>query len=351
MTVSSYFTNGVGFYSAFGLFQDDETEKVNTLIPLALMTLGVAALAYVYYRRDSKDFYQDLASRINKKDSYLYITDQFGCHKEKLLGIVGKGGSKKAVLLEYGRVLMVPNEDVEPLKSIVDRWNRIVNEEVSTSNLVNGIGLLAVASRRVTLSLSPDVKESTISAYVCESFENLGRTKNLFIIDNKNESSSTWKKSLFSKTQDRFDEAKWDLALEDLLVDISKMFLYNLPCNRDTLNIAVQENPNFISGKSAPYKARYFGFDFSSKSNTLEISKDLKMPERWALRFIISKFVDQLENLEFKNWSPEKKQRFTVRETMDEFFDRLIEKYTDRVANMCEEFIANSKQGGMAVEG
>lgn len=244
----------------------------------------------------------DFNERINNAgaffaSSYLYIKEESGFQREQLLSKLGQGGSKKAILLEGGRALLVPNNDTN--EYIEENWQRMVEEEVRIGAVMKSLGLLTSEPQRVTLYLSPD-REESMPAYLCDSFEHIKKTKNLLVLDFK---SKRWSKdSLFANPMDRYREEKWDEVVSELLMDISKIYSNNINVTNDAMNIAIQ-----------PGKARYFGFDFSLRWSTYE-------PRKIDIADTVKTLVGRLINYEFAIHGGYHKE-------MDPFFDRLEEKY------------------------
>lgn len=104
--------------------------------------------------------------------------------------ILGKGGSKKALLLTDGRVLLVPNTDVDSLDEIQQRWKRMVDEECKMSEFLQKVGLLGLQLLKVKVRPQMGSEEEFV-ACITDSFDAL-KAKQLYVIDRKNHESSTW---------------------------------------------------------------------------------------------------------------------------------------------------------------
>lgn len=271
-----------------------------------------------------------LEERMHKRGSYLYIRDEKGLHLEKLQGVLGNGGCKKAIELEQGRVLMLPCGTGGSFAM----WERVASEEVVVGKALSSIGLLSLQHKQVTVAVSRSASEGTITAYICDSFAHLATSKNVFIIDNKNPKSSTWKlgkNSLFHKAEDRLVEKKWDEVVETLLTDITKIFVYQIPYGGDSLNLAIEKNANCIPDISTPFKARFLGFDFTSKRSKLGSSvyqKATQMPDREEVAFVVQKLVNGLVNYEFYKRYERDSEEWQY---LNNFVDRIEQKYTDEV--------------------
>jgi len=214
--------------------------------------------------------YEALREKMGQKGAILYVTDETGKRPEKLLGVLGRGGSKKAIQVARGRALILPNMDVDPTAYIAGRWERMVLEEVKMSKILNRLGLLSPLSEQVSVTLTKS-SECVIPAYISETFENLS-LKGCFIIDTKNPDSSTWKqeeRSLFQSDEERLSEKNWDSVFDSALTDIEKICLYDIPAGGDSVNIAVVKKAS--DSAVCQHEVRYFGFDFSSKRGFLAI--------------------------------------------------------------------------------
>lgn len=309
------------------------------LFPEDRESLGQAAKAW----RNAKlgfevQGYKSLQDRIEGEKA-IYMADGPGLHQEMLLDVLGAGGSKKAIALQEGRALMVPNMDADSMYAIVIRWKRMVHEEVAMSQLLTKVGLLSPVSRRVTLSLSEDSHEGRIPAYLSETFESLGKTKGWLIIDTKNWQSSTWKQGrhfLFNSEEERLTEKNWDSVVDSALTDVAKIAMYDIPAGGDSLNIAVLKKPSDSS--VSQYEIRYFGFDFSSKYGQLTIPQIQKKPSKSPIParavHLLDSMLDDVFSWEFGHWRyswGEESEKAKLRSLKD----RLVERYSkDIIARM-----------------
>lgn len=211
--------------------------------------------------------YEQLSKRMQEGNATLCIADETGENQETLGQVLGVGGSKVAIQISRGKVILLPKiKERDSIRDIAYRWIRMVSEELAVSKVATSEGLLTPQSKLVTVSLAPSV---SMPAYVCESFVNLRDTRGWFIIDPKIPQNSTWAEgqSLFKRPEDGLNEANWDLVLDPLLTDIAKICNCHFPVGEDSLNLAVVRNPS--SHSVSDYQVRYFGFDFSNKNNQL----------------------------------------------------------------------------------
>jgi len=303
------------------------------------------ALHRKIYRFDESCSYQLLDEKIDDNE-HVYIHRGGSLHPERLLRFLGGGGSKKAIGLQGDRALLLPNMDVSDLNDVIDRWKRIVDEEVYMSEYLTKVGLLSPQSQRVRVVVSKNFYRIQIPAYFSETFESLGKTKNWFIIDGNNSSVSTWKQFehyLFEKEDERRIEKHWDSVIDSLLTDIAKIMLYNIPTPSDSLNIAVVKRPS--EQNVCQYEVRYFGFDFSSKLEALALpTLKEETPEglnRKRAKYLLDNFLDKLFFAEF-DYKYEYEEGCEILRAMRE---SLEDKYAPEVLRRIE-LMRNKNIGG-----
>lgn len=222
----------------------------------------------------SKDLilcYEILSKILLEEKLTLCIQDKTTTHHEMLLGVIGKGGWKQAILLEQGRALLLPNMTSNPPEKYAADWERTVNEEVSMSTYLNSLGLLCLNSKRVDIQFPNLNMKETIPAYLSDTFESMSQNQGLFIIDVKNWSNSTWiqgKHFLFENNEDRLVENNWAPFVDALLTDIAKICAFKIPIGGDSQTIAILQKEN-----TGSYEIRSFCFDFSSKDTPLSFLK------------------------------------------------------------------------------
>lgn len=269
--------------------------------------------------------YLILKDKIKSKKA-IYISEGKGLHQELLLGILGAGGSKKAIELQGGRALIVPNMDTANCSVLVTRWKRMVHEEIVMSKLLTKIGLLSPLSQRVRISLSIDSPERTIPAYLSETFEKLGKTKGWFIIDRKNFASSTWKQGenyLFKTEEERLNEKNWDSVVNSVLSDVVKICEHNIPAGGDSLNLAIVNKPS--ESAVCQYEIRYFGFDFSSKNEYLSMLQIQNKPPHAT--WLFERILDLVFYYEFGERYDDGDESGKLRGLKDQ----LVQKYSKNI--------------------
>lgn len=226
-------------------------------------------------RSSSKeDHAYKLLCGLKKKDKKLesiplYVQTTGEKVKRIVLSFLGSGGSKCAYELEGGSALLMSSEENFSYIANSIKWSEMVDEEITGTSRVRDLGLLACDLEKATVFMTND---STIGvpAYITETFSQLS-SKGIWIIDQKNPRSSTWKRSLFDKKEDSFDEGKWQKILNPFLKDIVKLLQNNFWLCGDNLNMAILEKSD--EGDGVNYEVRYFGFDFSSKHDQLSFNK------------------------------------------------------------------------------
>ncbi len=257
----------------------------------------------------------------------LYIEDEHDTtrQKESVQKILGNGGCKKAIQLSKGKALLIPNMDCDDMGAIQSRWPRIVEEEIQMSIFLQSIGLLGLQLQKVKVFSEKD-SEHCILAYVTDSFDKL-KEKNIYIIDAKNEESSTWKdnRKLFRNIEDAKNPKNWRPIIELLAKDIAKLVHYQLPLGGDSFNVA-------IVGSHDDYKIRYFGFDYTSKVHKISIpvveekksSQVDKSQEKQLLARINRVFSNAIEQVLFQEYQ---EKHFLPKEAYD-IIDKLKDTYS-----------------------
>jgi hypothetical protein len=270
--------------------------------------------------------YKELKLSMSGGNVTLYVRDDQGQHPEMLLGVLGAGGTKKAMKLSNGRALVLPNLDYEQVEKIESWWKRVVHEEVAMSKLLTTIGLLSPSPKKVGVALSSQATAKVIPAYISEDFQEMARTKGRFIIDWNNQQVSTWvvgRDFLFNSEEARFKEENWDAVLGSLLTDIVQISIYDIPAWNASMNFAVVKKNGPVSGLPSEYEVRYFGFDFSDKRKAIENKKTPAVFNDKKAKDVLLHAVDRIFTCEFGSafhCGPQSKN-------IKSFYNRLMEKY------------------------
>lgn len=275
--------------------------------------------------------YEALKEKMGQKNATLYVSDETGKHQENLLGILGTGGSKKAIHLSKGRALILPNMDSKPPSVVAENWERIVLEEVAMSKILNKIGLLSPLSERVNITLS-ESSEQIIPAYISRSFKSLAETEECFIIDMKNKYSSTWNRFLFKSDEERLNEKNWDSVLDSLATDVAKICMHHIPINFDSRNIAIVKKSS--ESTLCQYEVRYFGFDFSSKDEFLALPEIQEKPSGLSdLKWPTSLFDQILDHVFFLEFGSNRYGFGLDKDKLKSFKNQLVLKYTNTITS------------------
>lgn len=280
---STYFESGLPYFIDYlGEADRNNSRQVNKKIKNIIGSLEANILQVIKDRvRNNKD---------------IYIADEKEIKNERSLSCLGGGGSKRAFKLESGLALLLPTFPASLLG-----WKKISKEEVSMSQFLTKIGMLSPLSFHVNLAISP-TSFFTFPTYASESFENLGLTKKWFIIDRKNEESSTWKEeknSLFTSEEERRNLENWNSVVDPLLTDLAKIYLYDIPADGDSLNVAIVKKDSKAS--LSQYEIRYFGFDFSNVGYNIpkNIGDFCKQPNIKKIYSILNLVLDSVVRTEY----------------------------------------------------
>lgn len=263
------------------------------------------------------------------KSSVVYIGNGPGRMPAELGATLGSGGSKKAVQLGSRFALLVPNiQSKEAAAGVARWWRSLVDEEVSMTDRFASHGLMTLSSKRVDVYPSSAPSEMGLPAYISESFDSLAATKGCYILD-MNGSNSTWKLGkdyLFATDEERLKEENWDRVLDELLTDVAKICLYDLPGNGDTMNMAII--------KKDPCEVRYLGFDFTDKELMslfkLEGPVDFRVLEAKAFMYMYRMLKELIA------------YEFGASDKGEALFNRLIAKYPKIIAQRMQKMRADS---------
>lgn len=207
------------------------------------------------YRALREEFYGDAG----KKDFSSVLIEEDDGPQEFTISPMGAGGSKRAYrCMGSTKALILPNMDCNPLSEIQEGWARVVDKEVRMSETLEKIGLLSLRCKKVQVSTNSDPSQS-IPAYVADNFESLAE-RGIYVIDQKNNSSSTLKKKIFQKPSDALDKRQWRDILNPLVDDVAKLVIHDIPTGSDSISYALVET------ESSSYQLRFLGFDYTTRS-------------------------------------------------------------------------------------
>lgn len=204
-------------------------------------------------------------------ETFSLQTSNGECESVKLEKTLGQGGSKKAVLLTDGRVIMLPNTDVDYYVRIARWWPDTVTDEAAMADFLEEIDVPALNRQKAYLII-PSKKDSTISyklpVLLSDSFAQY-EDRGWCVLDYKNGSSCShiqkdWE--TFWKTDLKSSEKIFDLLIRDLLI----LSLNGISLNSDSTNAVV------IKKDDGSFKLRYFGFDFGGKYGATTVPSEKK---------------------------------------------------------------------------
>lgn len=195
-------------------------------------------------------------------ETFCLQTSNSECETVTVKEVLGGGGSKKAVLLEDGRVLMFPNTDVDHFVNIANWWPNTVTKEAAMADYLEEIDIPALNREKGYLIIPS--KENSEKSYklpvlVADSFEQYA-DRGWFILDCKTSSSiypkEKWKKDWGTSLE------SWDNTFDLLIRDLWTLALNGVCPGRDARNFVL------IKGDDGSFDLRYFGFDFGGKYGT-----------------------------------------------------------------------------------
>lgn len=210
--------------------------------------------------------YESLEKTLRENPRTVLIKEGGGDRTEESLVRMGSGCSKTAYQCERsGMALILPNMDTCQVLSgitskIASYCGRVVDEEVQMSKTLMRAGLLSLGMRKVYVCPSDN---EMVPAYLAESFPSLAE-KGIYVIDTKNDKSTTWRKKFFGSPAEACDPNSWRTVCQALLDDVAKLVLHEIPVTGDSINFAVIEH-------DGQYQVRFLGFDFTNKCRAIDI--------------------------------------------------------------------------------
>lgn len=241
----------------------------------------------------------------------------------QLLGMVGAGGTKRAIKMTDQRILMWSQCD-SSLELLMHRYLKMR-------------GLLTQYSIPVKISDHPDFNKGFAHAYVVESFTNLAK-RGIYVYDTKNQDRGGWiykQNYLFEKEEDRLNEDNWDKAFELLLEDFAKMYVYDIPIYGDSVNYAVvkKETNQQMVNKPCSYQIRYFGFDISMQIPKTNRNKPNENQIAALKRYLVDDAIDIFFHFEFFDKKSDWKNE------IEALKKKLEKKYLEKLLNHIEKLL------------
>lgn len=177
---------------------------------------------------------------------------------------IGGGGSKKALLLTDGRVIMFPNTDVDNIIGTAKWWPDAVTKEAAVAHFLEEIDVPALNRKKAYLII-PSKNNSTISyrlpVLLSDSFAQYA-DRGWFVVDSKNPRSSFYPEGEWRKLWGT-DLKSWGKTFDLLIRDLLILSLNGIYPNQDCRNVIL------VKGEDEAFHLRYFGFDFGGKYGTI----------------------------------------------------------------------------------
>ena len=223
--------------------------------------------------------------------------------------IIGHGGTKTVHLINENKVIYKPNPTDG--QSLINIWNRIVDEEIQMSSLLSKIGILTLKFTKVQIKLNDQIitthSSVPFSAYIKDG---------IYIIDTKNHKSTQWQSSLsiFPENIDQYNVNSWLSVMKSYINDVHILVINRLSLSGDSLNLAFVKNENI----DIPFIVRIFGFDFASKRSNLDIS--ILNPDEYTIKYMLKKGAEFAiwEQLCPKKMFMSKKEQLLYQQLSDE---------------------------------
>lgn len=185
--------------------------------------------------------------------------------------LLASGGSKNAVQITEKYMIMLPGF-VHPERPDIKRLFRRGNsgsqcypEELHFSRLFEQVGLLTTEQRPCTCFLNdseaePERSKIEISTFVATSFDYMAK-QGRYVIDRKNNESTTWKGHIFPVDADLSEPEQWKPVLKEYIKDILQRCLRGFTGSGDSLSMLIIQD-------GERYYMRAINFDFEGCGDT-----------------------------------------------------------------------------------
>ncbi len=207
----------------------------------------------------------------------LILQTSEGDFRVTLKEIMGQGGSKKAILLDQGSVIMVPNIDSDSFIKAARWWPESVNHETTMAAYLEKIHVPALNRRKAYLVIPSKANRELsyrLPVFLSDSFEQYA-SKGWYIFDIKGPpQASFFCPQEFQKWD--FNLSVWQDVIPPFLRDLATLATHNMNglIGRDASNYAL------VKQEDGSFALRYFGFDFGGKYGSSTVStKDTPVGE------------------------------------------------------------------------
>jgi hypothetical protein len=208
-----------------------------------------------YAMRELLCFHEDLYG----KGETFHLSTQEIDYEVTIKSTIGQGGSKKAVLLDNGKVAMFPNMDVDFFTKTARWWPEAVIKESAMADFLEAIDVPALNREKAIITI-PSKHDTNVSyklpVLISDSFEQYA-TKGWYVFDNKNPRSTVFSKSECGYWKPELDI--WTKPIKTLIYDLWKLSINEVKIGTDSSNLVL------IEKETNNLELHYFGFDFGGK--------------------------------------------------------------------------------------
>lgn len=170
--------------------------------------------------------------------------------------IIGQGGSKKAVLLNNGKVAMLPATHFTGLASW---WPETVTEESKMADFLDKIDIPALNREKAYINIPSTDNPGTsykLPVLLYDSFEQYA-SKGWYVFDNKNYKSTIYSNNECGHWNTELNT--WAAPIKTLVADLWKLSVNGVNIEVDSRNLVLVEK------EDSDFELHFFGFDFGGK--------------------------------------------------------------------------------------
>ena len=220
----------------------------------------------IYAMRELSCFHKD---QYGKGDTFTLSTQQ--TEYEITIGsIIGKGGSKKATLLDNEKVAMLPAGHFTGLASW---WPETVTEEAKMAEFLETIDIPALNREKAYITIpSTDNPGASykLPVLLSDSFAEYA-SKGWYVFDNKNSDSNIYSDNECGHWNTELKT--WEAPIKTLVADLWKLSVNGVNIGTDSRNLVL------IEKEANNFELRFFGFDFGGKYGSTTVpSTSMDLP-------------------------------------------------------------------------
>ena len=226
-----------------------------------------------------------------KGETFCLETPETECKTITVTSIIGRGGSKKAALIDDKSVIMFPNTDVHSLASTARWWPETVTKEAAMARFLEEIEVPGLNRKKAHLVIpsknNPEISYK-LPVLISDSFEQYA-SKGWFVIDKKNPLSTAYSDKALENW--KLELRAWEETIKPLIRDLSKLSLNSVPYTGDAGNLVLVEKDG------SPAELHYFGFDFGGKYGSSNVPSEVIRSETRGPAVICNKISEKLEDI------------------------------------------------------